>query len=192
MFVSLSAVSAIQFLSPSIVTNPDWLVAPTAQQFEGFYPRAAWRKNVEGRAVLQCRVGVDTRLYGCVVLEESPAGYGFGDAALAISGEMRMSPRTVDGKPEAGAQVRVPIVFKAPETDFAIPDLDEAVRCYVGLADRKTDTPEPVRTREMSYLWVVIQAHGLDKKLDAAAIQARLKAAREAMARGEISADWCS
>ncbi len=191
MFVSISVAVAMLFQAPSIVTRPQWLVTPTPEQFQDHYPRRAWREDVEGKATLQCRVGVDTLLHDCQVLEETPAGFGFGEAAVAMSAEMRMSPRTIDGRPDGGAVVRVPIVFKLPEEDFAIPDLDEALRCFVGLTDRRTDAPEAARTSEISFLWVVIQAHGLDQQLDAAAIQARIQATREAMARGEIDADWC-
>lgn len=192
MFVSLSAALAMLFYAPSVVKNPDWLIVPTAEQFEDSYPKQAWRDDVEGKVTLLCRVGVDTLLKDCVVESETPADYGFGAAALSIAGEIRMSPKLVDGKPVDGALVRVPVAYKLPEADYSVPDMDEALRCFASLADGKSGAREPARTREMTYLWLVIQAHGLDQKLDRPAIDARLKATREAMARGEISADWCA
>lgn len=191
MFLSIAAASAVLF-APPVVTNPAWLQVPGPSEFEEVYPRQAWRDDVEGKVLIQCQVGVDTTLKNCRIVSETPEDYGFGAAAMVMSRSFRVSPRKVDGKPVDGAEIRVPITFKIPEADYGIPTFDEALRCYVGLTDGKTDAPEPLRTREMSYLWLLIQAYGLEQKLDAVALAARVKATREAMTRGEINADWCA
>lgn len=88
------------------VTNPTWVERP--RDLERYYPRRALRMNVEGSATLDCRVAVDGRL-SCVVVSETPPGWGFGEAALRIAGEYRMVPAMRNGQPiEARYVMRTP------------------------------------------------------------------------------------
>ncbi|MDP1629868.1 MAG: energy transducer TonB [Caulobacter sp.] len=99
--------------------NPDWLMRPDGDQVARYYPERAVRMGVEGKVVLVCVVGTDTRLSDCKVVSEEPADFEFGDAAINLAAEMRMTPKIQDGLPVEGS-VRLPIVFKLPrssETD---------------------------------------------------------------------------
>lgn len=76
-----------------------------------FYPAAAQEQGVGGRVVLECPIGDDGRV-SCVVMEETPEGMAFGAAALRMSEDWRIAPRTRDGVPTAGGRIRRTLVFE--------------------------------------------------------------------------------
>lgn len=86
------------------VTNPAWEVVPHPD-----YPRTEG-DMVPGTVVLTCTVTVEGRLSGCEIVEETPPGRGFGQAALRSADRARLTPRTVQGRPVEGT-VRFSIRF---------------------------------------------------------------------------------
>lgn len=84
---------------PVVVTNPVWIERP--RNPERFYPREAFMQGVGGEVVLDCEVDVAGRLT-CVVATETPAGRGFGDAALRIASAHVMRPAMRNGAPAPG------------------------------------------------------------------------------------------
>lgn len=95
-------------------TEADWLKPPTPEDLMAVFPRGALQKGLGGKALLACQVSPQGALFDCSVVSESPAGAGFGGAAIALTPQMLMKPATRDGKPVVGA-VRLPINFKAPD-----------------------------------------------------------------------------
>lgn len=114
-FVALLASTAGAQAPPdrpgAVITNPSWLRKPTADEMMAVWPAEAARKGLGGKATVSCTVSVSGILQDCSVASEDPPGVGFGAAALMVSGAFKMKPRTVDGKPVAGATVRIPISF---------------------------------------------------------------------------------
>lgn len=96
---------------PLMIKNPEWVSKPTAAQLGRIYPERAANKEMSGGATLLCGVATDGSMVGCAVIDESPKGWRFGEAALAAARYFKMSPRTVDGQIVGGAKVRIPIVF---------------------------------------------------------------------------------
>lgn len=71
-----------------------------------------------GLAVINCKVAEDRSLTDCRLLEESPPGAGFGEAALRMSHLMRLSP---DSTADESGRVTLPILFRPPPDREAAP-----------------------------------------------------------------------
>ena len=88
-----------------------------AAKIVALYPTKAADAGIqEGTGVADCLVAPDGRMTDCHIAREAPADMGFGAAAVLVVGVMQMDPWTPEGRPVAGARVKVPIQFSlAPE-----------------------------------------------------------------------------
>jgi TonB family protein len=108
---------SFRFLNPAssaararTVEKPRWITALRPEAVVAVYPAQAADAGIEaGRATVDCLVGADGRLTDCQVARERPVNLGFGQSALAIAGLMQMNPWTDDGRPVAGARIKLPI-----------------------------------------------------------------------------------
>jgi TonB family protein len=94
----------------------DWLIKPMAENISRVYPSAAVQAHVAGKVVLRCTADEDGYLTDCLVLSETPKDFGFGNAALEVTGYMRMQPATEYGVP-VRSTVRVPLTFSPEEPE---------------------------------------------------------------------------
>ncbi len=93
----------------AVIGNPSWIVRPQAE-----YPRLAMKRRVTaGRVELQCPVTAEGTIASCWILNETPPGAGFGQAAVTAAAHARLKPRTVDGVPTPG-MVRFSTNFRLP------------------------------------------------------------------------------
>ncbi len=101
--------------APAEVIKPVWLQKPTIRHPMSVYPRAALDRGATGTVVIGCRVAEDGTLGACAVEQQKPVQYAFGEAGLKLAASFRMEGKDADGRPTAGAGVRIPILFKIPD-----------------------------------------------------------------------------
>ena len=107
--------------------RPDWLEKPSGDDMAEFYPEHAARNNISGKATITCKVSSGGLLEHCQVVEESPAGEHFGEAALKLAPKFRMIPP--DDPSQPAGEVTVPLIFAIPESRVLIrPDGPEDAR----------------------------------------------------------------
>jgi hypothetical protein len=93
---------------------PPWSKTPTAEEVKAAYPPEALKLNLAGSGTIECTVGASGELTACVPVSETPAGAGFGAAALTIAGKFQMPVRSPSGASTVGRTVRVPIGWVNP------------------------------------------------------------------------------
>lgn len=98
-----------------VIRRPDWIRRPSNDAFYSVYPKRALRRELGGRAVITCKVDAEGMLAGCSILNEEPAGEGFGDAALALAPLFRMRSQTPNCEPSEGATVTIPFTWRPPQ-----------------------------------------------------------------------------
>jgi TonB family protein len=94
---------------------PSWRRQPTPQDLLSVFPTKALSEGRPGKATIACFVSLEGALHDCAVASESPAGFGFGAAALALAPQLMFNPATHDGVPVADKVVRIPIDFLPPD-----------------------------------------------------------------------------
>ncbi|MFN5211415.1 energy transducer TonB, partial [Brevundimonas sp.] len=100
---------------PSVITNPDWVRRPSGADLARFYPERALERGISGSATVQGVVQENGRVTNCTIVEEDPAGQGFGRATVQLCSRFQMRPQTRDGAPVGGARVNIPIRWQVPE-----------------------------------------------------------------------------
>jgi hypothetical protein len=100
--------------APVELAQPQFLQRPDERVETGDFPSGAVKAGLRsGLGVVECDGLADGRLGSCVVVKEAPAGFGFGDQALARAMKLRLNPWQ-GGRAIEGARVRLPIFIDAP------------------------------------------------------------------------------
>lgn len=99
---------------PGVLVNPNWSRPPLIE----FPERAASRGVTSGQVDLDCMINANGSLTGCSIASESPAGMGFGGAAMTGTRRARVAPRDVD---DAGPGGRARFTIRFAVADGAGP-----------------------------------------------------------------------
>jgi protein TonB len=91
-----------------------WAQRPTARRISELYPQRALREGLGGRVQLDCEVQANLNV-SCAIASESPAGQGFGRAALSASSAYRARATLSDGTSAVGTRTRIAVNFQAPQ-----------------------------------------------------------------------------
>ncbi len=81
------------------------------------WPMAAYGEKDNGRVTLSCWIDAHGLAESCRVASESPAGRGFGAAALQMRPTFKLTPAKGPDGP-VGSTMTIAINFKAPDTHF--------------------------------------------------------------------------
>lgn len=95
---------------PEHVLGSTWVGPRNTPGGREYTPKRAIEQEVAGWAVLGCQAAQDLRAQQCVLLGESPKGYGLGEAGLRMR-EGLTTAHGIDGQVKPGGWALVPIVF---------------------------------------------------------------------------------
>ncbi|HWE47974.1 MAG TPA: energy transducer TonB [Caulobacteraceae bacterium] len=104
--------TAVSFTNVGVISAPHWVRRPNSDELRRTYPRRALEGGVNGHSVMECEADAQGTLQNCKSIEESPDGFGFGDAELKLAKYFKLSPTTSDGKSVAGAHIRIPLQWR--------------------------------------------------------------------------------
>jgi protein TonB len=77
------------------------------------YPSMALRSGIEGRVILELFVDRNGMVRQIRILQESPQGWGFGEAAVKAFTGYQASPARANGEP-VSCRMRWPVTFRSP------------------------------------------------------------------------------
>lgn len=100
--------------TPAVAPTVSWSARPSANRIAELYPARALREGTGGRVVLDCVVQPQLNV-ACQIASETPAGGGFGRAALSAASSYRAASTRSDGSSAVGARARLAITFRTPE-----------------------------------------------------------------------------
>ena len=101
----------------SEIKDPVWIDSPRAAWTTDLVEGLAARNQQDGEATARCTVMQSGALGDCWVERESPAGIGFGEAALIVLQHARMKSLSASGVPVAGRSYVQRFIYRSGDLD---------------------------------------------------------------------------
>lgn len=131
---------------PKMIYSPEWVQKADAAQVFRAYPAVAKTLAIEGWGGLVCRADHLGLLSGCRVAAESPAGLGFGAAALTLAPHYRLKH---PGQDQSDSEVWLTMRFRQPPSLRSPVDYPGAAESKLILA-RQIAASEPLA---LNFAW---------------------------------------
>jgi TonB family protein len=120
---------------------------PQTEDITAYYPKAARLAGIEGTAALNCRMTEQYTLDACTVIRESPPGWGFGDAAIALAKQSK--PKSYIVSPNSSG----PVMFVFDLHPLGIlPNILNSDKTYI--------SPDYTARPDMNKLAKIVERHG--------------------------------
>jgi TonB family protein len=94
--------------------RPQFIASAKPDEIKAAFPKAAYDQKITGEVTLACVARADGKLNACEIHKETPAGLGFGEAALTLVGKERIKTKDAAGASVAGRPVKTHFQFLAP------------------------------------------------------------------------------
>ena len=117
--VTFATAASTQSPAPAAPPSVQWVQTPSATLDPLNWPERALRLERNGQATLRCAHDAQGVLSDCRVVDETPMGFAFGQAALRMAKVFRLKPTLSDGSALAPGEVTFPVDFNA--ADFRDP-----------------------------------------------------------------------
>jgi hypothetical protein len=142
--------AAAPTVSPYVRT--DWMIIPAEDVIYRYYPKFAADKGVIGRVLLDCDVTKTSELSNCLVREEKPEHFGFGDAATQLAQkEIHLWSQAVADTPLLG-QVSVSVAFNPKTSAAEGPAVSIAAATAINAASKEvSDWGQTIKPLDWSY-----------------------------------------
>lgn len=103
--------------SPPIIGKAQWVGLPSGEETSAAFGKL----KVDGvaRVRLACVVVQGGGVTDCRIDQESPAGAGFGAAALSLAPHFRLTTWTVEGLPTVGGTINIPLRYELKDPEPA-------------------------------------------------------------------------
>jgi hypothetical protein len=125
--------------TPEQVLGENWIGMMSTPKGMEHYPPAAVRRKITGWVMVRCTMGPKSEALDCTAIAETPSGWGFAQAALGMTDQVRLVSGRSFGTvpPPPGGTVFMPVNFCLPDhTDSCVADNKQAQRTFGVEANR--------------------------------------------------------
>ena len=128
--------------TPEKMISHNWVGPVNTKSGHEITPKDAIRHGQSGWVMLRCVAGPGLRATQCLIVAETPTGWGFGDGALRASSNLVARDTTSFGgaTPKVGETFHIPVIFCPPDDTSCYARTMEQVRAFNADQDQASGT----------------------------------------------------